>query len=370
MPPPPETPADRPPLPGPAITADNLMPALQAAAQARGAPRGFRAWQGPPEAWGRAVRPWLRELILPDFPADPGPARVIWRDEAPLAGGLGRVALLDLVLPEGLVLPALFACPPGPGPHPAILALHDHGSEFRIGKEKCLSPPGAAPPLAQAWWARFFGGRPWGEAAVARGFAVFCADAPGWGGRIGNGYEGQQALAANLLALGYSPAGLLAWEDLRQFEALRALPGIDPARIAAMGFSMGGFRAWQLAALEPRLAALVAISWMASLPKLLVAGNNQTRGQSAFWMTHPLLARGLDLPDMAALAAPRPAWFDQGLADPLFPQAATDPAWALLREVWDSLGATASLELQSHPGGHDFRPARQDAALDWLAGQM
>jgi hypothetical protein len=30
--------------------------------------------------------------------------------------------------------------PPGPGPHPAVLLLHDHGSAFAIGKEKVLTP--------------------------------------------------------------------------------------------------------------------------------------------------------------------------------------------------------------------------------------
>jgi dienelactone hydrolase len=46
------------------------------------------------------------------------------------------------------------------------------------------------------------------------------------------------------------------------FDALLAEPGIDPARIAVVGSSLGGYRAARFAAFEPRLAA--AVIWGAS----------------------------------------------------------------------------------------------------------
>ncbi|MGA0542187.1 dienelactone hydrolase family protein [Neotabrizicola sp. VNH66] len=320
-------------------------------------------WQGgDPDGWRDRALAHTRALILPDLPPVPFAPMV----EAEEDRGDHVIRLLRLHLAEGLSAPALFAVPKGQGPFPAVLALHDHGSEFRIGKEKCLAPPGPVPEAAELWWGRFFGGRPMAQDLLRRGYAVLSVDALGWGGRPGNGYADQQALAANLLNLGLSAAGLMAWEDLRAAEFLATCAEVDPGRIAAVGFSMGAFRAWQVAALSPHVGACVAACWMASLPGLLVEGNNQIRGQSAFWMTHPMLYRDLDLPDIAALAAPKPALFLTGLADPLFPPAAVDPAFDRLAAVWSAQGAAKRLALHRLPGGHHFGPDRQALAFDWL----
>lgn len=343
------------------ITPGNLVPALLAHA----ARRGFRRALAPaedPAAWRDRTLPHVRDLILPDLPpADAAPELLARQDR-----GDHDVHLLRLTLAPGLTAPALLALPKGDGPFPAVLALHDHGSEFRIGKEKCLAPPGPVPPEAQDWWNRFFDGAPFGATLLRRGFAVLSVDALGWGDRQGNGYEAQQALAANLMNIGLTPAGLMAWEDMRAAAYLASLPQVDPARIAAVGFSMGAFRAWQVAALAPQIRAVVASCWMASLPGLLVPGNNHIRGQSAWWMTHPLLFRDLDLPDLAALAAPRPACFQTGTQDALFPAAAVDPAFDRLAQAWDAHGARHRLQLARFAGGHHFGIDRQTAAFDWL----
>ena len=62
---------------------------------------------------------------------------------------------------------------------------------------------------------------------------------------------------------------------------------MDAKRVAAMGLSVGGFRTWQIAALSDRIAAGVSVCWMATRKGLMVPGNNQTGGQSAFTMIHP-----------------------------------------------------------------------------------
>jgi hypothetical protein len=80
-----------------------------------------------------------------------------------------------------------------------------------------------------------------------------------------------------------------------------------------------GFRAWQVTALSERIQAGVAICWMATLKGLMVAGNNQTTGQSAFALVHPGLFRLLDYPDVASIACPKPLLFYAGKKDRLFP---------------------------------------------------
>jgi len=60
--------------------------------------------------------------------------------------------------------------------------------------------------------------------------------------RGGGGYDGQQAIADNLLQLGMSFAGLIAYEDMRSAEFLATRPEVDSKRVSAMGLSVGSFR--------------------------------------------------------------------------------------------------------------------------------
>ena len=74
---------------------------------------------------------------------------------------------------------------------------------------------------------------------------------------------------------------------MRSSEFLASLSEVDKGKVAAVGFSMGAFRAWQVAALSDSITAAIADCWMATMPGLMVPGNNQLRGQSAFPMLHP-----------------------------------------------------------------------------------
>lgn len=292
--------------------------------------------------------------------------------EQPVAGGLARRLLLEQG--PGGPAPALLLLPPGNGPFPAVLLLHDHGARFDIGKEKLIRPWDDAERArsADAWVARYYGGRFLGEALLQRGYAVLAVDALGWGERSRPGFarDHQQALAANLLNLGQSWAALIASEDLRALRWLSAQPEIDAQRVAALGFSMGGFRAWQLAALSQQLAACMASHWMCTREGLMRPGGHTLQGQSAFAMLHPGLAAELDHPDVAALVAPRPLLMHAGADDPLFPPDAVNSALERLRAVWAAHGATAQLDTRLWPGGHVFGQAQQQAALDWLDAQL
>jgi dienelactone hydrolase len=258
--------------------------------------------------------------------------------------------------------------PPGPGPHPAVLLLHDHGSEFAIGKEKVLTPwhdPNGA-VAAAAWQACLYDGVSLGDALVARGFVVLAADALGWGSRQGNGYAAQQALAANLMQFGLSFAGLVAAEDVQLARWLARHPAVDARRVGVLGFSFGGYRAWQTAALCPEVAAGVAAGWMGRLRDLMQPGGNQLRGQSAFCMLHPDLGSELDYPDVAGLAAPKPMLFTSGRFDPHFPAPVTDTAFQDLHRIWSASGFPSALETQLVDAGHVFTAGQQGQAFAFL----
>ncbi|WP_257720292.1 alpha/beta hydrolase family protein [Gracilinema caldarium] len=178
--------------------------------------------------------------------------------------------------------------------------------------------------------------------------------------------ENQQALASNLMNMGVSYAGIIALEDLRAAQFLATLPMVDPKRIVALGFSMGAFRAWQCAALSADITAGICINWMATMKGLMVPGNNQLKGQSAFTMLHPFLGRYLDYPDIAGLAAPKPMLFYSGEMDTLFPINSVLEAYEKLRNIYRTIGASEQLETRIWPTGHVYDLEKQEASFSWL----
>ncbi|UXN66396.1 dienelactone hydrolase family protein (plasmid) [Phyllobacterium sp. A18/5-2] len=275
--------------------------------------------------------------------------------------------LVELTFSSGEKTEAFLLLPFTKNKSPAVLLLHDHGSRFDIGKEKLIqtSDPDKA-RSSEEWIKRCYGERYLGDILVKRGYVVLCADALGWSSREGNGYDAQQALAANLMQFGTSLAAIVASEDLQAALYLSALPEVDERFVASMGFSFGGFRAWQVAALTPAISASVAINWMGQLAGLMQPGANLLRGQSAYYMLHPQLAGKLDYPDIAALVAPRHALFYAGDQDPHFPGETVEAAFAALASVWTAASAAAHLETRIWPAGHVFGPTQQDAAIQWM----
>ncbi|MFF7445210.1 MULTISPECIES: alpha/beta hydrolase family protein [unclassified Streptomyces] len=317
-------------------------------------------------AWRMAARSKVEDHLLVDR-EDRTPYAPEYSDTAQADGYTRELVTLSLTRYERVR--GVLLTPHGHGPFPAVLLLHDHGAEFGIGKEKLVRPwyddTRLAP--AQAWADRCYDGRFVGDELARRGHVVLCLDAPGWGDRGPITYEQQQALAGTFYQLGASLAGLMAREDARAAGFLAGLPRVDPRRIAALGFSMGAFRAWQTAALTDAVSATAAVCWMTGLKDMMVPGNNALRGQSAYYMLHPGLARFLDFPDVASIAAPRPMLFFDGGLDPLFTAEGVRAAHDKLRAVWHSRHAEERLSLRTWPEfGHVFADRMQDEVFRWL----
>lgn len=319
-------------------------------------------------AWRQAGRTKLWELTLQSPDNTPFAPQVI--DEIDRGSYVARKVVFNLTADSRVT--GLMLVPKGAGPFPAALMLHDHGGRFDIGKEKAIAPWGdaAREAAAQAWAVRYFSGRFPGDALAKRGYVVLAVDALGWSERGPMTADSQQALAANAFNLGSSLAGIMALEDARAAAFLAAQPQVERSHVAAVGFSMGAFRAWQVAALSDAITAVVAVNWMATSEGLMVPGNNQLRGSSAWHMLHPGLLRQLDYPDVASLAAPKPALFFAGEADKLFPVGAVKTAFAKMATVWRAWQAPDKFEAHILPGPHEFTAPTQDQAYDWLDRQF
>jgi dienelactone hydrolase len=320
-------------------------------------------------AWRDQARAKVTECLLRPPPVVPFEPKVIAEQDR---GSYVARKVVFNVTGDSRVL-AFMLVPKAAGPHPAVLLLHDHGARFDIGKEKVIEPwdePVTKMESARKWIAQYYGGRFIGDELAKRGYVCLATDMLNWSDRGGGGYENQQALAANLFQLGASWAGLIAQEDLRAAEFLATRPEVDGRRVAAMGLSVGGYRTWQTAALSDRIAAGVSVCWMATRKGLMVPGNNQTTGQSAFTMIHPGLANLLDYPDVASIACPKPMMFLCGSRDQLFPVKCIEEAFAKMRRVWESQQAADRLATRLYDAPHEFNATMQKDAFDWLDHQL
>lgn len=272
---------------------------------------------------------------------------------------------------------AYLLVPKGEGPFPAVLALHDHGAHFSIGKEKVVRPIGESKERvqdAQDWVGQCYEGVFIGDELASRGYVVFAAAAAYWGDRghceEDDSYEGQQAFAANLFQLGSAWAGMILWDDIRCAEFVQGLAEVHPERIGAVGLSMGSNRTWHLAAATDIIKAGAAICWMGDTPTLTTPGNNQTTGQSAYSMLYPGLRNFLDYPDVASLACPKPMLFYNGTEDGLFPVSGVKACYDKLRLVWREQGCGDRLVTKLWNVPHVFNREMQAEAFDWLDKQL
>lgn len=283
---------------------------------------------------------------------------------------IGQKILFNIT--PNLKISALLLTPKGIGPFPAALMLHDHGAKFDIGKEKLIMPWGDEKKLisAQNWSKKYFSGVFPGDELTKKGYVVLAIDTLGWGERQGNGYEAQQALASNLFNLGTSYASIIAQEDIKSAEFLTSLPQVDKNKVAAIGFSMGAFRAWQVAALSENIKAGISVCWMATLKGLMTEGNNQLKGQSAYAMLHPYLVKYMDYPDIASLAAPKPMLFFNGEQDSLFPKPSVMGAFEQMNKVWKASGFKENFQYKFWNKGHVFEKEQQVEAFEWLDKQF
>lgn len=319
--------------------------------------------------WKLEARKILKKCLLTRPPSSPFEPVIIAEEDR--ITHIAQKVVFNLTT-DSRVLSYLLI-PKGKEPFPAVLLLHDHGRRFDIGKEKVIAPfvsDTALKDTASKWVDKYYDGRFIGDELAKRGYVCFAIDALNWGDRSGGSYEDQQSIASNLLNLGMSYAGLVAWEDLYSVDFLFTLPFVDTNKIAVMGFSFGAFRSWQLAALSDRITCGVSICWMGTISGLLKSGNNRTLGYSAFVTTHPELANHLDFPDVASIACPKPMLFINGKSDNLFPLKVVEEAFKKIQSVWESQSATDKLKTEIWDTDHRFTKEMQEYSFKWLDSYM
>ncbi|MFA3918810.1 alpha/beta hydrolase family protein [Ruegeria hyattellae] len=241
---------------------------------------------------------------------------------------------------------AFFATPNATSGAPAILYIHAHGNRYDIGAREVLD----GRPALQG---------PMGQMLVNKGFAVFCIDLPGFGGRTD---RTESDLTKAALWQGKSLAGQMVGELHAAFDWLIAQDGIDQTRVGAFGISMGATLGYWLAAAEPRVAALAQLCCFADFAELIRSGAHDLHG---LYLTIPGLLNVASNGEIAGQIAPRPQFVGIGDQDPLTPAEAVDPALAELRAAYASCPDQLTI-FRSKSTGHQETPEMRRAVFEFL----
>lgn len=272
-------------------------------------------------------------------------------------------------------------------PAPAIVVLHCHGGFYLWGKEKVVEVEDEHPVLSE-FKQQLYEGKSIATELVRRGYVVITIDMMYWGERRmlldddppsyrdarqmtkeeisafnRRSSQSEQLLARSLLAAGITWPGVMLWDDLRTVDYLASRPEVDARRLGCVGLSVGGYRSFVLAALDPRIKVAVDVGWMSSL------GSHVKRHiVNSIGLTFQIvgLYRYLDLPDLAALIAPRPVLVINGSRDQLFPTEGVDAAFKKIEQCFRKAGTPDRQRCRLYDAPHQFNVAMQAEAWEWI----
>ncbi|MDE6551631.1 MAG: prolyl oligopeptidase family serine peptidase [Muribaculaceae bacterium] len=261
--------------------------------------------------------------------------------------------------------------PDGKGPHPGIVAFHDHGAHFTIGKEKMVRPFGVDQEVlddSDAWADNLYEGQYVGDYLAKNGYVVLSTDALMWGERgckEGSDNTHLASVAGNMQLLGRNLAAWMTYEDAYATEFLASLPEVDAERIGCTGLSMGGYRTFMLAAVSPLIKASVGVCWMTTQDAMMdwKYGRHERGG---FANNLGGVFAQLDYPHIASLACPNAMMLVNGETDKLFKPHAVKQCYETMHQVWDSQGVGDKLETHLLPQGHEMKKDVQEMTLRFL----
>jgi dienelactone hydrolase len=252
--------------------------------------------------------------------------------------------------------------PPGLGPFPAMVALHQTVQE---GKDEPVGLGGTC------WQIGF------GPELVDRGFAVIAPDSPTVGERWDPRTQPPwDTTKKNERDPNWSLLGQRLHDHRRAIDYLETLPMVDARRIGAIGHSLGAESAVLLGGMDERVGVVVASCGFGIMRNVEGAADIWVaRGSTILppsfrkYLEVPRVKRRLpfDFDDAVALLAPRPV-FAHGVNQEGVPEYvyALPQTTAEVRPLYRLLGAADRYSVVISNQGHCFPSWVQQDVFDWI----
>ena len=366
----------------------SLVPVIRSIQQEHGFPLAYE------RRGGNSVSEWRnrgRVAIANGLGYLPAPVPLDLRIERRISRVGYELRVISFAGTSHYRIPAFLLIPEGKGPFPAVVALHDHGSEYYFGKEKLVEMNPEHPALI-SFKKVYYDGHSYASDLARNGYVVLVADCFYWGERrLKYKYPPsnyQQAMAgldessqqyvtalddfleqrtADLITLlsymGLNWLGIVSHDDVRAVDLLLSLSEVDPRRIGCIGLSGGGFRATYLAGRDARIRAAVIVAWMTTLPTTLDLAEKSHADIFDSYVVHA----GLDHPDVASLGAPDCALFVLNCGqDELFTAEGMRLAADKIRRVYQDMNQTDKFQSRTYDVPHLFNTQMQKDAFKWL----
>ena len=298
----------------------------------------------------------LRELVnvsIPDVPLDPE-----IESEEKLEGLTRRLVRYSVA--EGERIGAYLLVPESATEKtPGILAIHQHGGQFELGKSE---PAGlSANPMYH-----------YGLELCRRGYVVLCPDQlafeerrpPKWRGP-GDGPWYERFEAMRLFLEGSSLQAKYLADLVKGLDYLTSLDFVDPERIGAIGHSLGGQETLWLTWFDTRVKAGVSSCGFALMRAIIRDAINHNM---AAYVPGFLKLGDTDL--IAAGIAPRAFFFSAGDEDGIFPINSVREIAASVEAVYERRGWAENFRYVEFRGGHGFPDEVKEQAYAFLDAHL
>ena len=177
------------------------------------------------------------------------------------------------------------------------------------------------------------------------------------------------ALAKTFLWEGRTLWGMIVRDDVLALNYLASRPEVDPARIGAMGMSMGSTRTWWIAALDDRIKAAVSVSCLTRYQDLIHTG--WVNGHGIYYFVPGMLHEKIDAESVVGLIAPRADLTLAGEEDLGSPASGVRTINAFQEHLYKLYGKEDNFRGVVYPKvGHEYTPAMWDETLRWLKKRL
>lgn len=250
-------------------------------------------------------------------------------------------------VPAWLLTPKVAAKSDGAtiAPRPAVLCLHQ---TTKLGKDEPAGQGGSR-------------NLPYARELAERGYVTLAVDYPNFGEYVCDPY-----------ARGYASATMKGiWNHRRAVDLLESLAEVDPARIGAIGHSLGGHNSMFVAAFDERIKCVVSCCGFCSFRRYY-------EGDLSGWSHRGYMPRireqygadparmPFDFTEIVALFAPRAFLAVAPLEDENFAVEGVRECIAAARPVYALYGAEDRLAADYPTGGHDFPAESRRHAYAWF----